>query len=175
MHVASLIAISRDTPLPQCAIIPTLINAGRPKPARLGQLGWHGMRYLTGIYALNVDDPAGTPGDWHAAALDWSNPPMSESGQSPFGDWGIRLQQVASLGEIPVASHVRACLDLVASGAYGVAQGMREYFLADDSLAGTVFEKAALLRGGADWPGIDRFMGREYACRWLDYKEAHGL
>ena len=133
------------------------------------------MKYLTGVYALNVDDPSGTPGDWHWSALDWSNPPMAESEKSPFGDWGIHTQNVKGVGRVNVASHLRACLDLVVMGAYGAAQGMRDSFLSDERLTPTVFEKVSSLRGAPDWFGIDRFMGKEYGCKWLDYKLEVGI
>lgn len=32
----------------------------------------HGMQYVTGVYALNLPSPDGTPGDWHVSALDWN-------------------------------------------------------------------------------------------------------
>lgn len=47
------------------------------------------MDYISGIYALNLPSPDGTPGDWHYSALDWSNVPVKESSCSPFGEWEL--------------------------------------------------------------------------------------
>lgn len=133
-----------------------------------------GDRYLTGTHALNISCPDGTPGDWHHSSLDWSDIPslLVPVSSSPFGRAGLYRRDFPGAKGVLVANHVRACLDLVAEGFYGSAQGMRECFLDDpgtDSVVfGAVWDK---LRNSAKWDGIDRFMGREYGCSWLDYKE----
>ena len=89
------------------------------------------MRYVTGMHALNLGDRTSTPGDWHFSAMDWQLPMTLESGRSPFGDYGITPQDVPGHGVMPVASHIRACLDLIEQGLYGSAQGMRDDFIAN--------------------------------------------
>lgn len=133
------------------------------------------MRYITGIYALNLPSPDGTPGDWHFSALDWNRARPAESSESPFGEWGLHLADVPAHGTMMVADHVRACLDLIAQGNYGTAQGMRDDFICDDGYTPTIFEKVTLLRDRPNWKDIDAFMGREYLCKWLDYKKERGI
>lgn len=131
-------------------------------------------RYLTGTYALNVPCPDGTPGDWHHSSLDWSNTtsllvPVSSS---PFGYLGLYRHDFHDAKNVLVANHVRACLDLIANGYFGSAQGMRDCFLDDPKTAPVVFHAVwDGLRDSTRWADIDRFMGREYGCSWLDFKE----
>lgn len=74
-----------------------------------------------------------------------------DTADSPYGYWGIVNERVPSHGLMPVANHIRACLDMIHLGYFGDMQGVCEYFLAT--------------------PAIDAFMGREYSTRWLDYKQ----
>ena len=131
------------------------------------------MRYITGTYALNLPCALGTPGDWHFGAIDWLRVPFAESSESVYGDWGISVQDVPGVGRVPVADHLRATLDLIAAGKFSSAQGMREYFIADERFTQTIFEKVIRLRDARVdlWPAIDDFMGHEYLCDWLDFKE----
>lgn len=130
------------------------------------------MRYVTGMHALNLGDRSETPGDWHFSAMDWAHPMWLDTDSSPFGAYDVDVCEVPGHGVVPVAGHVRACLDLIEQGLYGSAQGMRNDFL-DNSLTDIpVMEHVLTLRGRRDWPGIDRFMGREYLCAWLDYKRS---
>ncbi len=129
------------------------------------------MRYVTGTYALNLHAPNDTPGDWHYSALNWDAVKTKESSDSVFKDWGLYQTLVPNHGTMYAANHLRACLDLLEDGYYSSAQGMREYFLADDSLTPIVFRKVWLLNKKAEWQKIDEFMGREYRCQWLGFKE----
>lgn len=133
------------------------------------------MNYITGVYALNLPSPDGTPGDWHFSALDWRKARISDSEKSQFGDWGIHIAEVPYHGMMPVANHIRACLDLIEQGNFGTAQGMRNNFIDDDRYIPTIFSKVSELRASPLWSKIDNFMGREYLCRWLDYKEKTGV
>lgn len=130
------------------------------------------MKYVSGLHALNLESPAGTPGDWHHSALDWSRPFMLDSDSSVFGDWDIHQCDVPGLGLMPVAGHARACLDLVALGDYGDAQGMRDNFLDDDTWTLPVMRQAWKLRDSSDWQSVDHFMGHEYWGSWLDFKHS---
>jgi len=131
------------------------------------------MRYITGTYALNVNLGQETPGDWHASALDWEHVPYHESDLSPFGDWRIMVDRhVPHMGKIVnVADHIRACLDLIEAGKFGSAQGMRRDFIDDKRFTREIFDAVWKLHERDGWPDIDSFMGSEYLCDWLDYKE----
>ena len=133
------------------------------------------MRYVTGLHALNLGDRSATPGDWHFSAMDWSHPLELDTDSSPFGMYDVRVHEVPTMGRVPVAGHVSACLDLIEQGLYGSAQGMRDHFLDNPATDAPVMEHIWTLRSRDDWPGIDRFMGREYLGAWLDYKDAHPL
>lgn len=131
------------------------------------------MRYVTGMHALNLGDRSVTPGDWHFSAMDWARPMWLDTDASPFGMYDIGMRKVPGMGVVPVAGHVRACLDLIEQGLYGSAQGMRDNFLDNPITDVPVMERILELRDRDDWPGIDRFMGREYLGAWLDYKASH--
>lgn len=131
------------------------------------------MKYITGTYALNLSDGL-TPGDWHYYALDWDNPTVFDTECSPFGEWGIYENTLPFDNQTHyVANHVRACLDLIAVGDFVAAGQMREHFIADDSLAPIIFQQVTKLTGSPHWSDIDRFLGKEYLCKWLDWKEAY--
>ena len=129
------------------------------------------MLYVTGMHALNLGDRTVTPGDWHYSAMDWSNPMMLDTDTSPFGAYDISTDEIPSMGTVPVAGHVRACLDLIEQGLYGSAQGMRDHFLDNPATDADVMDHIIMLRNRDDWNDIDRFMGHEYLCAWLDYKD----
>ena len=128
------------------------------------------MKYVTGIYALNMTPPENTPGDWHFSALNWGRATILESADSPFGDWGIYYTEVPAHGPMYAANHLRACLDLIGMGNYGTPQGMREYFIADDTYNRELFTMIARLRESDAWSNIDRFMGCEYGMQWINFK-----
>lgn len=132
------------------------------------------MDYITGIYALNLPSPDGTPGDWHFSALNWHKLPISDTNESVFGSWGLHSTEVPYHGIMPVATHVRACLDMIEQGNFGTPQGMRDNFISDDTLTPTIFNKIMLLRDSPQWEKIDRFMEKEYLSQWLEYKKQIG-
>lgn len=131
------------------------------------------MQYITGIHALNIPCVLATSGDWHQSALQWQHPNLAESAGSLFGDYGIeRGRHIPEHpGTYNVANHIRALLDLIAQGKFTIAQGMNRDFIGNDRYTDEVFEKVAMLRTAKNWPDIDRFMGREYYAKWLDFKE----
>ena len=132
------------------------------------------MEYVTGIYALNIPCQLETDGDWHAPALDWNNPRIKESDESLFGQWGIEYDPQPNYGNItmPVANHIRACLDLIEEGCFGSVQGMRDNFISNEAYTPLILETILLLRNNSLWSEIDAFIGKEYLCDWLDYKES---
>jgi hypothetical protein len=136
------------------------------------------MRYVSGIYALNIPDPTEqTTGDWHWGALDWTKMPLLDTKDSIYGDYGIRRDAVVlhAPGRMHynVANHIRALLDMLAAGQFGLAGGMRDDFICNDALTPEVFDKVWQLRHAANWPAIDKFMGSEYFMEWEEYKRAH--
>lgn len=128
------------------------------------------IMYLTGIYALNLSDSTGTPGDWHYSAIDWNNIKIADLNQSSFGNWRLYRREVPYNGEMLVADHIRACLDLIEKGAFSVVGGMKEYFICDKKYNNLIFEKVWILRSKPNWNKIDDFMGKEYLCDWLKFK-----
>ncbi|BDR53357.1 hypothetical protein KIM372_12640 [Bombiscardovia nodaiensis] len=74
---------------------------------------------------------------------------------------------------MPVASHVRACLDLIEQGFFADAQGMRDNFISNDAFDQVVMDHIWLLRNRSNWPQISNFMGHEYLGKWLDYALSH--
>lgn len=127
------------------------------------------MKYLSGIYALNVPSPDGTPGDWHNSGIDWSHPLYLDADDSIFGEFGIRPASIPGLGVTPVASHIRACLDMLASGNYGTPQGMRDDFIANESLTPIIFNLVLMMRCLPNWHEIELFMLREYGRTWAAF------
>lgn len=131
------------------------------------------MHYITGRYALNLPCGLKTPGDWHFYALDWSKVIWADSADSVWGDYGIELHNdvPGQTGEVGVANHIRALLDLIAAGAFPVAWGMRENYLNNDALAPEVFAKVWLLHVSPNWDDVDHFMVIEYLSLWLQWKQ----
>ena len=139
------------------------------------------MKYLSDMHALNIECELETCGDWHQSCMDWDNINncLRESDDSVFGDYGIEQDKVLKfLNDKPiynVANHIRACLDLIADGNFGLAQGMREDFICTRKYDNEIFEKIMLLKSSESWEKIDAFMGKEYMMRWLNYKRKVGL
>lgn len=133
------------------------------------------MLYISEYHAVNIDHPNEESAvDWHGTAYDWDNPPMLESEESVFGDFGIDEIEFSIDGRTyraPVATHLRACLDMLERGHHVAAQGMRDNFLGNEELTPLLFEKVAMLRESEHWPAIDKLMGREYLMSWLEFKE----
>ncbi|KFF30557.1 hypothetical protein, partial [Bifidobacterium bombi] len=105
------------------------------------------MKYVTGVQALNLGDRTDTPGDWHHSALDWDHLYMLDTDTSPFSSYGINPScLVPEHGKLPVASHVRACLDLIEQGYYSDAQGMRDNFISNSAYDQEIMDHVWLLR-----------------------------
>lgn len=45
------------------------------------------MKYVTGLYGLNIENSKNTCGDWHCSALKWDNVWIVDSKESPLLDW----------------------------------------------------------------------------------------
>jgi hypothetical protein len=112
-----------------------------------------------------------TGGDWHQSALQWEHPTIQESEGSFFGDYGIEhgVRIPKHQETYSAANHIRAMLDMLENGQFGLAQGMNKDFIGNDDYTAEVFEKVISMKSLPNWPEIDRFMGREYLGRWLDF------
>ena len=132
--------------------------------------------YLTGQQALNLPCSLETCGDWHGSALQWRRLHLRSSERSVFADYGIEtgVSVPEHTKKYNVANHIRALLDLLEEGKFSVAQGMNRDYICNDRYTQEVFGNVVRLRGLPHWDGIDRFMGREYLGKWLDYKEKIG-
>ena len=80
--------------------------------------------YLSGIHALNLPCALLTCGDWHTSGINWNSFVLLESEKSIFRDYGIEQNKIIpeNTGTFNVANHIRALLDLLAEGKYGIAQ-----------------------------------------------------
>jgi hypothetical protein len=130
------------------------------------------MQYITGIHALNLPCSLETCGDWHRSALRWKDITFMDTENSFFKDYGIETQKhIPEHDEtFAVANHIRALLDLLETRKFSVAQGMNNDFICNDGYTPEVFDKVAKMKELPHWPEIDRFMGKEYYSKWLDYK-----
>lgn len=131
------------------------------------------MKYITGQHALNLKCSLDTTGDWHTSALQWQKPFTRNTKDSVFGEYGIEDNK-----EIPenrslfkVANHIRALMDLLEIGNFALAQGMNKDYICNDLYTEEIFNQVLKLRSYPHWGDIDKFMGKEYMRKWLDYKE----
>jgi len=135
------------------------------------------MIYVSGIHALNLPCALMTCGDWHQSGIRWDNLSLQDTQNSLFGEYGIECDKAVPGhdGVFNVANHIRALLDLLEQGKFSVAQGMNKDFICNDAYREEIFDKVILMKNLSAWPRIDRFMGREYAARWLIRKEKTGI
>ena len=133
------------------------------------------MKYISGIFALNINCDLDTCGDWHQSALKWDSFTLLESENSIWGDYGIEKNKTIPGHSVKynVANHIRALLDLIQQYNFGLAGGMREDFICNDKYNKEIFEKVYMLRNSNRWNDISRFMGKEYCLRWIDFLEEH--
>ena len=94
-----------------------------------------------------------------------------------FKNYGIETEKHIPEhdGIFAVANHIRALLDLLETGKFSVAQGMNNDFICNDDYTPEVFDKIATMKTLPHWSEIDRFMGKEYYSKWLDYKRQINL
>ncbi|MCL2213482.1 MAG: hypothetical protein FWB93_06595 [Oscillospiraceae bacterium] len=133
------------------------------------------MQYITGIHALNLPCSLETCGDWHGSALKWQDISVRDTRSAFYGDYGIEpnKQIPEHSGTYAVANHIRALLDLLEMGKFSVAGGMNKDYICNDNYTNEIFEKVSQMKNLPHWNEIERFMGREYLSKWLDYKEAN--
>ena len=135
------------------------------------------MKYLSGIFALNLMCKLDTYGDWHTSAIDWKKIKFWESDGSVWGNYGIEENRHIpdNTGKFNVANHIRALLDLISIGYFPTAQGMRDNFICNDKYTPEIFAKVSMLKSSPLWNKIDQFMSKEYMMQWINYKKEAGL
>ena len=139
------------------------------------------MKYISGIFALNIPCPLGTTGDWHSSSLKWDKLTLHESADSVLEEKGIEKDvYVRELGgRYNVANHIRAIADLLDDGDYVTAEGMRNDYLDDDRrFDRTLFEYVYALRetkNDRGWWRISLKVEQEYMLKWLKFLEEKGI
>ena len=139
------------------------------------------MKYISGIFALNIPCPLGTTGDWHRSSLTWNKLRLHESDDSVMKEKGIEKDvYVRELGgRYNVANHIRAIADLLDDGDYVTAEGMRNDYLDDDRrFDSTLFEYVYALKetkSDRDWWRISLRVEQEYMLKWLKFLEEKGI
>ena len=133
------------------------------------------MKYITGLYALNLPCSLATCGDWHTSALRWENVDEAESIGSLWEDYGIEKGVSIPLheGKFSVANHIRALLDMIFKGDFALAQGMNRDYICNDSYDEEIFEKVYLMKEQENWSEVDRFMHKEYGRKWRLWKNGN--
>ena len=131
------------------------------------------MKYVTGIFALNLPCSLDTCGDWHSCSINWNNVDIRESNNSILKDYGIETNQSVKFldksKKYNVANHIRALLDMLIIGNYGYAQGMKEDYICNDKYTKEIFNQVLKLKTLDNWTGINKFMTHEYKMKWLNY------
>lgn len=125
------------------------------------------MKYLTGIYGLNIGQ-AETCGDWHRLALNWSNAEFLESNGSFFGDYRIQAGRKIPQheGTHYVADHIRCCLDMIYQQRFSLVTGMRHDFICNEKFTVEIFLQVREMQSLPYWGAIYDFMLLEYGFDW---------
>lgn len=129
------------------------------------------MKYLTGVFALNIEDNLETCGDWHTSALDWNKIKLVESDDSIFKDYGIESNKsIPEHDELyNVANTLRAVLDLMVNKQTRYLKGFRNDFFCTDKYNDEFFSKVIQLRNLDNWEEINHLMKYEFFFKWDDY------
>lgn len=134
------------------------------------------MKYISGIFALNIPCSLDTTGDWHRSSLPWDKVDIKESDNSPLKDWGIEKDvYVRELnGRYNVANTLRACVDFLDTDKYLSAEGMRKDYLGNDKYNQELFNAVYSLKPyktPKQWELISRIMEKDYMMKWLNYRK----
>lgn len=131
------------------------------------------MKYVTGIYALNIEDSTECCGDWHTSGIRWENMKLYESDDSIFKDYDIELNKsVLTYDDLfNVANTLRAILDLMERNErLGWLKGFRNDFICTDIYNQEFFENVKKLKGVDHWSEIDLLMKREFMWVWDKFR-----
>lgn len=128
------------------------------------------MKYVTGLYALNIPCNLNTCADWHALSLDWNNINIKDSKNSIYKDYGIEKNKTIPFNKEKnnVANHIRAILDLMIDGKTDFLKNMRKDFLLDEYKE-EIFKQVYKLRNNKNWSDINKLMENEFLLNWLDF------
>lgn len=129
------------------------------------------MKYISGIFALNISCELETCGDWHTSALNWENIDIKESDDTIFKDYGIeKNKEIIFLnGRFCVANHIRACLDLMVENKLSLIEGMNNDFICNENYDKEIFKKVLEIRHLPNWENINLFMEKEYLLKWINF------
>lgn len=123
------------------------------------------MKYLSGLYALNLPCNLETVGDWHTSALNWNKVTLNDSKSSIFEDYGIEKER-----EIPehkekynIANHIRAILDLLSAKRFDLISNFRREYICTDIYDEEIFKQVSRLLPDDD---INDFMNKNYGRMW---------
>lgn len=135
------------------------------------------MKYITGIHALNLPCSLETCGDWHTSAIQWKVLNIAESERSIFKNYGIETCNCVPEhdGTFYIANTLRALLDLLIQGKFGLAEGAREDFICNEDYTEEFLFKVIMLKNRNNWKDIDKFMCSEYRLDWIYFKEKHNV
>lgn len=135
------------------------------------------MKYISGMYALNLKCSLDTCGDWHQSGMDWKALKFRETEGSLFGEYGIEPCSYVPEhdGSYMTADTLRGLLDILEENRLTNAQGMKEDFICNGIYTQEFFEKVLMLQHLEHWNDIDRLMKREYMQEWLDFKSERGI
>ncbi len=132
------------------------------------------MKYISGIFALNIPCSLDTTGDWHRSSLPWDKVDIKESDNSPLKAWGIEKNvYVRELnGRYNVANTLRACVDFLDTDKYLSVEGMRKDYLGNDKYNQELFKAVYSLKPYKtpnQWENISKIIGEEYNLLWIRY------
>lgn len=123
------------------------------------------MKYITGIYALNLPCALLTTGDWHTSALNWEKVKYKESEKTVLGDYGIEYDKniPEHIGKYNVANHIRAILDIMEDGDVSLISNFKNDYICNDEYTNEIFTKVYLLLPNEQ---INNLMHKTYGKEW---------
>ena len=126
------------------------------------------MKYITGLHALHLPCSLETCGDTHHLP-DWKHPTVMSTATAFFGDWGLEWHEIPGHRgkRIPVANHIRACLDMLEMRDYINLQGMNAVYLDAPCYNEFIFNQVLRMQTLPYWKEIDAFMESEYFMDWV--------
>ena len=131
------------------------------------------MKYITGIYALNLNCNLDTCGDWHQSSINWDNVPLKESNDTFFEAYGLEYDKIIPNHKelFTTANHIRACLDMLIDRQFDSLQGMNKEFICNDKYNEEIFSQVFKLNFLPYWEEIKIFMDKEYGKKWINYRK----
>lgn len=131
------------------------------------------MKYVSGLFALNLPCSLNTTGDWHRTSLPWDKVEIKDSDKSPLKDFGIEKNiYIDELNaNYNVANHIRACVDILDEGRYTLVSGMRyDFFDNNEDIIPDLFNCVFSLKSQKtqkEWESISQIMEKDYMLKWI--------